>query len=314
MSYQVFVGIDVSKASLDVAVLPGSRRTRVGNDESGWRELIAWLGAPADTLVVLEATGGYQNAAALALQEAGFAVVVMNPRPIRDHARSNNVLAKTDRLDAAVIADFAREKQPPVRPLPDAQARLLGALMDRRRQLVQMLAVEKNRLQQAPPALARDITQHIQWLNKRLKQLDRDLDDRIRQSPLWHERDQILRSAPGIGPAVSHTLLVELPELGQLKAKQISALVGVAPLNRDSGKFRGHRSIWGGRSQVRSMLYMAVVSAVRHNPVIRTFYQRLKRAGKTSKVALVACMHKLLIILNAMLKQRQYWAPRAVPG
>jgi transposase len=311
MSHQVFVGIDVSKSHLDVAVLPEPRQRRVRNDERGWADLVAWLGSPAVTLVVLEATGGYQNAAALALQAAGFGVVVMNPRPIRDHARSNNVLAKTDRLDAAIIADYAREKQPAIRPLPDAQAQLLGSLMDRRRQLLQMLTAEQNRAQQAPPALRREIAEHIQWLRKRLKKLDRDLDDQIHQSPLWHESDQILQSVPGVGQVTSHTLLADLPELGELNSKQIAALVGVAPLNRDSGKFRGHRSIWGGRAQVRSALYMATVVATRCNPVIRVFYQRLKQAGKGSKVALVACMRKLLLILNTMLKRRQYWAPPA---
>ncbi len=314
MSYQVFVGIDVSKAHLDVAVLPEPRQRRVSNDERGWADLVAWLGAPADTLVVLEATGGYQNAAAWALQEAGFAVVVMNPRPIRDHARSKNVLAKTDRLDAAILADYAREKRPAVRPLPDAQAQLLGALMDRRRQLLQMLTAEQNRSQQAPAALRREFADHIQWLRKRLKRLDHDLDDQIRQSPLWHETDQILQSVPGVGQVTSHTLLADLPELGQVNGKQIAALVGVAPLNRDSGQFRGHRSIWGGRAQVRSVLYMAAVAATRCNPVIRAFYQRLKQAGKTTKVALVACMRKLLLILNTMLKQRQYWAPPTAAG
>jgi len=316
MPYQVFVGIDVSKAHLDVAVLPDRRHRRVSNDASGWQQLIAWLGLPAETLVVLEATGGYQNAAAWALQQAGFGVVVMNPRPIRDHARSYNVLAKTDRIDAAIIADFAQEKQPPVRPLPDEQAQLLAALMDRRRQLVQMLTMEKNRQAQAPPALARELATHIQWLTKRLRKLDDDLDDQIRRSPLWHETAQIVQSVPGIGAVTTRTLVAELPELGQVNHKEIAALVGVAPFNRDSGQFRGQRAIWGGRAHVRSVLYMATVVAVRCNPVIRTFYLRLKAAGKKSKVALVACLRKLLTILNTMVKQRQRWQPPAAsaPG
>ena len=310
MSHGRFVGIDVSKAWLDVAVLPQGRRCRVANEQAGWDELIAWLGEPTGCLVVMEATGGYQVATAATLATAGFDVVVANPRQVRDHARSRGQLAKTDRLDANAIADFAQRNQPKVRPLPDEQTRLLQALMARRRQLLEMLTMEKNRLQQAPKPLAKPITKHIQWLEKELKQLDDDLDDQIRQSDVWREKDEILRSAPGIGDVTSRTLLADLPELGEVNNKQIAMLAGLAPLNRDSGKFQGHRTIWGGRATVRTALYMAVVSAIRHNPVIRLHYQHLKELGKAPKVAMVACMRKLLVILNTMLREHQPWQPR----
>jgi transposase len=309
---QVFVGIDVSKHHLDVAVQPQPRRCRVANDQSGFEELIAWLGEPTETRVVLEATGGYQNAAALTLQAAGFGVVVINPRLVRDFARSENMLAKTDQLDANLLARFAQEKQPPVRPLPDEQARLLQELMGRRRQLTAMLTAEKNRQQQASAALAKQIGKHVQWLQKQLEDLDQDLDDRIRHTPLWHEKDLIMRSIDGVGPVTSRTMLAELPELGEANHKQIAALVGVAPFNCDSGQRRGHRTIWGGRAHVRSVLYMATLSALRCNAVIKAYYQRLKQRGKASKVAIVACMRKLLIIMNTLLKRRELWNPSAV--
>lgn len=310
MSHEIFVGIDVSKAHLDVAVLPQKGRCRLPNDDAGFAELITWLGDPTGTLVVLEATGGYQMAAVAALAMAGFDVVVANPRQVREHARSRGRLAKTDRLDAEAIADFAERNRPPVRPLPDEQTRLLQALMARRRQLLQMLTMEKNRLQQAPAALVKPITKHIQYLKKELKQLDDDLDDQVRQSDLWREKDQLLRSVPGVADVTSRTLLAELPELGQVNNKQIAALAGLAPLNRDSGQCQGPRSIWGGRASVRTALYMAIVSAIRHNPIIRTYYLGLKARGKKPKVAMVACMRKLLVILNTMLKERQPWQPR----
>lgn len=310
MSHQQFVGIDVSKAHLDVAVLPQKRRCRVPNDDAGFDALATWLGEPAGTLIVMEATGGYQISATAALATAGFDVVVANPRQVRDHARSRGRLAKTDKLDAEAIADFAERNRPAVRALPDEQTRLLQALMARRRQLLEMLTMEKNRLQQAPKALAKQIAKHVQWLKSELKQLDDDLDDQIRHSDLWREKDQLLRSVPGVGDVTSRTLLAELPELGQVNNKQIAALAGLAPLNRDSGKFQGQRIIWGGRASVRTALYMAIVSAIRHNPIIRAYYQRLKKLGKEPKVAMVACMRKLLVILNTMIKERQTWQPR----
>jgi len=310
MSHQVFVGIDVSKAWLDVAVSSQGRCCRFANDQVGWDELVAWLGEPAGCLVVMEATGGYQIAVAAALATAGFDVVVANPRQVREHARSRGQLAKTDTLDAMMIADFAQRNQPVVRPLPDEQTRLLQALMARRRQLVEMLTMEKNRLQQAPTALVRQLTDHITWLQKQLADLDNDLGDQIRGSDLWREKDELLRSVPGVGDVTARTLLAELPELGAVTGKQIAALAGLAPLNRDSGKRQGHRTIWGGRATVRSALYMAIVSAIRCNPVIRLHYRQLRERGKTTKVAMVACMRKLLVILNTMLKEHQAWQPR----
>jgi len=310
MSPTVFVGIDVSKAHLDVCVLPQKGRGRFANDDAGMAELIAWLGDPAGVLVVLEATGGYQTPAVAALAAAYFGVVVANPRQVREYARSQGRLAKTDKLDAEAIAAFAMGHRPAVRPLPDEQTRLLQGLMARRRQLREMLTMEKNRLQQAPQTLAPAIARHIQWLEDELQQLDDDLDQRVRHSDLWREKDELLRSVPGVGPRTSHTLLAELPELGTLNHKQIAALAGVAPLNRDSGRFHGHRTTWGGRAAVRTALYMAIVSAIQHNPIISRYYQRLRQAGKATKVAMVACMRKLLVILNAMLKERQPWQPR----
>lgn len=310
MSHQFFVGIDVSKSHLDICVRPQQRRGRVTNDEAGFQELVTWLGDPAGTLIVLEATGGYQMPAVAALATAGFDVVVANPRQVRDHARSRGRLAKTDQLDAEAIADFAECNRPLVRPLPDAQTQLLQGLMARRRQVLAMRTREKNSLQQAPEPLKKSIAQHIAYLSKQLQKLDRDLDDQIRGSDLWREKDQLLRSVPGVGEVTSRTLLAALPELGQVNDKQIAALVGVAPLNRDSGKSTGPRTIWGGRAAVRTALYMAIVAAITHNPVIRAYYQRLKQAGKPTKVAMVACMRKLLVILNTMLKERQPWQPR----
>ena len=310
MSHDIFVGIDVSKAWLDVAVLSQKRCCRVANDHVGWDQLIAWLGEPAGCLVVMEATGGYQVAVAATLATAGFDVVVANPRQVRDHARSRGQLAKTDKLDAEMIADFAQRNQPAVRPLADEQTRLLQALMARRRQLLEMLTMEKNRLQQAPPPLAKPIKKHISWLEKQLKDLDEDLGDQIRQSDVWREKDELLRSVPGIGDVTSRTLLAELPELGEVSGKQIAALAGLAPLNCDSGKLQGHRTIWGGRAPVRTALYMAIVSAIQHNPVIHLHYQQLRERGKKAKVAMVACMRKLLVILNTMLKERKTWQPR----
>ena len=310
MSHQIFVGVDVSKSHLDIHVLPQKRRCRCANDDAGFDELVAWLGDPADTLVVFEATGGYQTLAVAALSTAGFDVVVVNPRQVREHARSRGRLAKTDKLDAEVIADFAERNRPPVRPLPDEQTRLLQALMARRRQLLEMLTMEKNRLQQAPKPLAKPIAEHITWLKEQLKELDDDLDAQIRHSELWRETDQLLRAVPCIGKVTSRTLMSQLPELGQIGNKQITALAGLATLNRDSGKFQGHRSIWGGRAEVRTALYMAVVSGIRCNPIIRPYYRHLRDLGKPFKVAMVACMRKLLVILNTMLKENQPWQPR----
>jgi transposase len=236
-------------------------------------------------------------------------VVVVNPRQVRDFAKATGQLAKTDTLDAAVLAHFAAAVRPPVRPLPDAATQGLAALVTRRRQLVGMLTAERNRLSAAPNVLHPELQAHIRWLERRITTLDTDLDQAIRTSPLWRAQDDLLRSAPGVGPVVARTLLAQLPELGTLSHKTIAALVGVAPLNRDSGLCRGRRQVWGGRAAVRAVLYMGTLAAVRFNPVLRAFYQRLRAAGKLPKVALTACMHKLLTILNAMLKHQRRWDP-----
>jgi transposase len=304
-----FVGIDVSKHQLDVAVRPRGETWTVAHDEAGLGALVARLRALAPTLIVLEATGGWEVALAGALAAATLPVAVVNPRQVRDFARSTGTLAKTDRLDAQMLAQFAEAVRPEPRPLPDAQAQELTALLQRRRQLVEMLTAEKNRLPLTSRRIRPQLQTHIEWLHKQLAQFDEDLRQLIRSSPLWREKDDLLRSAPGVGPVLATTLLAALPELGQLTRQQIAALVGVAPLNRDSGTLRGRRTVWGGRAQVRAVLYMSTVVAVRHNPVLIAFYQRLRAAGKAPKLALTACMRKLLTILNAMLKHHSRWAP-----
>jgi transposase len=307
----VFVGIDVSKQQLDIAVRPTARLWTVGNDEAGVSALIAELRQLAPTLIVLEATGGLELPLAGALATAALPVAIVNPRQVRDFARSTGVLAKTDRLDAQLLARFADVVRPEPRPLPDAQAQELSALVLRRRQLIDMLTAEKNRLSTASRRIRPQIQAHIEWLHRQLAQFDDELRELVRNSPLWREKEDVLRSAPGVGPVLATTLLAGLPELGTLTRQQIAALVGVAPLNRDSGTLRGRRTVWGGRAPIRAVLYMATLVATRRNPVIAAFYQRLVAAGKARKVALTACMRKLLTILNAMLKHRTPWAPPA---
>jgi transposase len=304
-----FVGIDVSKQQLDVAVRPRGETWTVAHDEAGLSALVVRLRARAPTLIVLEATGGWEVALAGALATAGLPVAVVNPRQVRDFARSTGTLAKTDRLDAQLLAQFADAVRPEPRPLPDAQAQELTALLQRRRQLVEMLTAEKNRLTFAARRIRPQLQAHIEWLHKQLAQFDDDLRQLVRASPLWREKDDLLRSAPGVGPVLSTTLLAALPELGRLTRQQIAALVGVAPLNRDSGTLRGRRTVWGGRAHVRAVLYMSTLVATRHNPVVAAFYRRLRAAGKAPKLALTACMRKLLTILNAMLKHHTRWAP-----
>ena len=301
------VGIDVAKAHLDVAELPSTEQWGCSNDEAGIAALVERVRSASPVRVVLEATGGYELPVAAALAAAGLPVSVVNPRQVRDFARSTGQLAKTDALDALVLARFAQAVQPAVRTLPDEQTRALGALVARRRQVIEMLTAEKNRRQLASPPVHVDIRAHIAWLEGNLKRLDADLEQAVHDSPVWRVKDDLLRGVPGVGPATAFTLLAELPELGTLNRKQIAALAGLAPFNRDSGTLRGRRTIWGGRASVRSMLYMAAVSAARCNPLIRAFYQRLCSAGKAKKVALTACMHKLLIILNAILMHGVPW-------
>jgi transposase len=258
-------------------------------------------------LIVLEATGGLEGALTGALVAAGLPVVVINPRQARDFAKATGQLAKTDAIDAAILAQFAEVVRPPVRPLPDAQTQELAALIARRRQLIEMRTAESNRLGSAAQRVRPGIAAHLRWLDTQVARVDQDLTQAIRQSPVWRARDDLLQSTPGVGPVVTTTLLAELPELGTLNGKQIAALVGVAPLNRDSGLVRGTRTVWGGRASVRAALYMSALVAVRHNPVIKAFYLRLRAAGKAPKVALIACMRKLLTILNAMLKHQTPW-------
>src|ERR1700732_2673587 len=300
-----FVGIDVAKVALDVFIGSAGAAFSVTNDEVGIRELLRHL-APGD-FAILEATGGLEMPAASALAAAGIAVAIVNPRQVRDFARATGRLAKTDRLDAEVLARFGEAVRPEARPLANEQAQALEALVTRRRQLVEMLTAEKNRRVSAPKVLHRSIDEHIRWLEKRLSGFDDELAELIRETPLWRERDQLLRSVPGVGKVLSCTLLAQLPELGMLNRKQIAALAGLAPFNRDSGKLRGSRCIWGGRAQVRRVLYMATVAGVRSNPAIITFYLRLRASGKHAKPALTACMRKLLVILNAILHNKTHW-------
>ena len=312
MSSQVFVGIDVAKAQLDIALRPTRERWAVPNDDPGIAALVAQLQAVQPTLIVLEATGGYQRAVVAALAAAGLPLAVVNPRQARDFAKATGQLAKTDALDARALAHFAEAVRPLPRPLPDAQAAELRALLVRRRQLIAMRTAEHNRLGSASRRLQADIQAHITWLNERLAALDDDLDTTLRASPVWREHEALLRSVPGIGPVCTRTLLLELPELGALSRQRLAALVGVAPFNRDSGTLRGSRTVWGGRAHVRATLYMSALVAVRYNPVLKAFYERLRTAGKAAKVALTACMRKLLTILNAMVKHHTTWQPQEV--
>jgi len=304
-----FVGIDVSKAVLDVASLPDGEVKQFTNDECGIEQLVSWVQEYVPELIVLEATGGLETAVSVALFEAGFALSITNPRKVRDFARATGHLAKTDKLDAVVLADFALKIRPEPTTLPDAHSRHLSALMSRRRQIVSMITAEKNRLGSAHPEVAPRLGIHIAWLEEELKAITKELHNGIRSDPISEAKGKLLGSVPGVGPVLTATLLVELPELGEVNHKQIAALVGVAPLNRDSGQHRGKRFCWGGRARVRTTLYMAALSASRTNPTIRPFYQRLIDAGKPPKVALTACMRKLLIILNAMMRDMAPWQP-----
>ncbi len=304
---QVFIGIDVSKKELEVALRPLGVRSVFSNNEDGIVLLVDFVMSFLPVLVVLEATGGLQAGVVGALAAKKCPVVVVNPRQVRDFAKATGKLAKTDSIDAHVLAHFAEAVRPEVRALKDVDAQNLDALNTRRSQIVEMLTAEKNRLIMAPSWTRKDIESHIEWLEKCLHKVNKEMNKLLKRSPVWREKDNILQSTPGVGPVLSVTLLADLPELGKLNSKQISALVGVAPLNRDSGAFKGRRAIWGGRAGVRSILYMSAMSAIRFNPVIRLFYQRLRAAGKVYKVAVTACMRKLLVILNAMIRKGSCW-------
>lgn len=306
----IFVGIDVAKATLDVCVIPGGESLHIAYDDDGIASLVERLEKVGPTLIVLEATGGLEGRIATELAGAGLPVAVINPRQARDFAKAIGRLSKTDAIDAAVLAEFARAVRPQARPLKDADTQALDELLTRRRQLVGMRTQEVLRLGQArSKAQQKSLKEHIAWLEKRIASLDDDLQSRLRASDIWRTKDNLLQSIPGIGAIASTTLLAKCPELGSLDRRQAAALVGLAPLARDSGKFRGKRFIWGGRAEVRSVLYMATIAAMRCNPVIKAFAARLKTTGKPGKVVIVACMRKLLTIMNSIIKNSTPWNP-----
>jgi transposase len=310
MEHSHFVGIDVSKNHLDVHIRPTGDSFRVTYDDAGLVTLVEHVRPFAPAVLVLEASGGYEVTVAATLASAALPVAVVNPRQIRDFARATGQLAKTDTLDARILALFAEAVRPAARPVPDEQAAALGALIARRRQLVDMLGAEHNRRRLLRDhRLPRHLDAHIAWLEEALRRLDHDLTTLIRSTPVWREADDLLRSVPGIGPVTACTLIADLPELGRLDRRRIAALAGLAPIARDRGAFRGRRMIMGGRPHIRRVLYMATLTAIKHNPAIRAFPQRLVAAGRPGKVALTAAMRKLLTILNAMLRDRRPWQP-----
>jgi transposase len=306
-SEALYIGIDVSKANLDIEAYPRAYPARFNNDDTGRKQLVSLLNGLQPKLIVLEATGGLESPIASELAIAGLSVAVINPRQARDFAKALGVLAKTDAVDAQVLARFAEAIKPETRPLKSSELMALDSVLTRRRQLVEMMTAETNRHAQAPSKIAKQIAQHLSWLNQRLDEADDDLAAAIQQSPLWQAKANLMMSIPGVGRVTATTLLAALPELGALSRREISALVGVCPFNRDSGGHRGRRVIWGGRASVRSVLYMAALAASRHNTIIKAFYQKLLAAGKIKKIALVACMRKLLVILNAMVKSNTPW-------
>ena len=305
---ETYVGIDVSKDSLEVALRPSGTVQSFRNDEEGIAEILQCLRPQQPALIVLEATGKYERQVARALAVEGLPFNVINPRQARAFAKATGILAKTDRIDALLLARFAETLRPEARSLKDEQTEALGELVSRRRQIVEMITAEKNRHALATEKrVRRDIQVHIRWMEKRLDDLNDDIDQWIRQSPLWREKDKLLQSVTGVGPVLASTILGSLPELGTLNRKQIAALVGVAPFNRESGRHKGKQKIQGGRSAVRRVLYMGTVAGVRSNPVLRSFYERLVAKGKPKKLALTACMRKLLVILNTMIKNGTRW-------
>jgi len=306
----IFVGIDVAKETLDLQTYPPAQPEQFQNDLRAIRKLLRTLSRRKPSLIVVEATGGYETALVAELADAGLPVVLVNPRQVRDYAKALGILAKTDKIDAGVIARFGHDVRPPLRPLPNEQERAMSQLIRRRRQLVKQHAAEQCRLQQATlPAVLRSLRQSLRFLEGQVNAVNKQLDALIHSSPIWLEKVQLLQTVKSIGEVTARELLVELPELGQLERRQITGLAGLAPINRDSGKMRGKRTTWGGRKNARTALYMPTMCAIRHNPVIRNFYQRLRQAGKIKMVALVACMRKLLTILNAILRDKKPWNP-----
>lgn len=306
---ELYVGIDVSQDRLDVAMSDG-RQFPVSNDETGHRQLREQLSPHPPRLIVMEATGGLERAAAAELAGAGLALRIVNARQVRDFAKASGRLAKTDRLDARVLVSFAQAMKLEARELPSEQLQALQALIARRRQLIEMLVMERNRLRTAHQGVKHDLKENIEWLEKRLRHTDQDLGSVLRESGVWREKVELLESVPGIARVTALNLLANLPELGRLNRREIAALAGVAPFNRDSGSWQGKRRIYGGRAPVRGALYMATLVGVRYNAVLKVFYQRLRAAGKPAKVALTACMRKLLTIVNSMIRHRQCWSPK----
>lgn len=309
---EIFVGIDISKAWLDIAVYEREEVFRTSNDETGIASLVKRLKRLKATLIVLEPTGGFEMLLVAELTHAGLPAAVVNAKRVRDFAKATGRLAKTDKLDAKVLAHFAAAVRPALRTMKSEEEEQLTALLTRRRQILEMVTVEKNRLVTVRAKMRTDLELHIQWLSNNLKELDKEIEDFVKGSPAWKEKDALLQSVPGVGPVTSATMLGMLPELGQLNRQQIAALVGVAPLNKDSGKKQGRRRVYGGRADVRNVLYMAALAARKFNPVIRNFYERLIQQGKEKKVALTACMRKLLVILNAMMHSNQPWRAQLV--
>lgn len=309
MNNGIFVGIDVSQRTLDIVVRPTGEYFQALNDAEGIAKLRERLLELRPTLVVMEATGGYERELSIALVLGGLAVAVVNPRQVRDFAKSMNRFGKTDRVDAGVIAMFAEKLTPEARGVPEKEVRELDALVTRRQQLIDMRTAEKNRVGLAPASQKVRIKDHIGYLDAQIDAVEEELESAIQKSRVWEARDELLRSMPAIGPVTSSTLIARVPELGRLSSKAIAALIGVAPFAVDSGKYKGQRKIWGGRADVRTTLYMATISAIRCNPVIRAHYEQLKGRGKLAKVAIVACMRKLLVILNAMVRTNQPWCP-----
>jgi transposase len=312
MEETVCVGVDIAKSTMDVAVSNSKEAQQFANDDDGISRAVCYIASLKPAGIILEATGGLEMPLAAALQAACLPVAVINPRQVRDFARATDALAKTDTIDARILALFGVRIRPEIRILPDKLTCEMGNLLTRRRQLVEMITAEHNRLLQADDDILQGIETHISWLEEALFKINEDMENRIKRSPSWHEKDTILKSVPGVGKVVSSTLLIELPELGKLNRRKIAALAGVAPLNRDSGTLRGKRTVWGGRAKLRAVLYMAALVASRRNPVIADFYQRLLDAGKAKKVALVACMRKLLTILNAMMRTMTVWRTQTV--
>lgn len=308
-----WVGIDVSKAHLDVYLRPSGQQFQVSNQACGIEELVQRLLPIPVARVILEATGGLEQPVAQALQERGIGIAIINPRQGRDFAKVSGKLAKTDRIDAAVLAHFGEAMQPEVSVLASANEQALQEAITRRRQLVEMLSAEKKRQSALRGKMRQSVEEHLEWLEQRIRELDEEIEQLSQAHEQWRSHQALLTSTPGIGPVIATTLIAMLPELGQVSDKRISALVGVAPLNRDSGKYRGARTTWGGRANVRALLYMGALVGIQHNPVLKAFYARLLAQGKAKKVVLTACMHKLVRILNAMIRDGKPWQPTVPP-